>query len=224
MSPLAWSWNLGRIFRKQSIPIQAEVSRRIFVIGHNKCGTRSINKLLKKNGYSSIHYDKGRLAKRIQANFIFSRPLLDGVDQYCGYTDMELCGEFYAYRLFPLLDLQYPGSCFIYNTRDVNRWVDSRLNHRNGKYARTYLYRMQRTFEDPSLTIDDLRQHWVEAWQRHDADLRTYFAGRNNFFEFDITVSNEQAALCRFLRRRGYRIRGNALPHSGARPLLVENL
>ena len=76
MSPLALSWNLGRIFRKQSIPIQAEVSRRIFLIGHNKCGTRSINKLLKKNGYSSIHYDKGRLAKRIQANFIFSRPLL----------------------------------------------------------------------------------------------------------------------------------------------------
>ena len=82
---------------------------------------------------------------------------------------------------------------------------------------------MQRAFEDPSLTLDDLRQHWVEAWQRHDADLRTYFAGRNNFFEFDITVSNEQAALCRFLRRRGYRIHGNALPHSGARPLLVEN-
>jgi hypothetical protein len=25
------------------------------------------------------------------------------------------------------------------------------------------------------------------------------------------------------LRRRGYRFRGNALPHSGARPLLVEN-
>ena len=47
--------------------------------------------------------------------------------------------------------------------------------------------------------------------------------GVTTFFEFDFTVSNEQAALCRFLRRRGYRIRGNALPHSGARPLLVEN-
>jgi hypothetical protein len=77
---------------------------------------------------------------------------------------------------------------------------------------------MQRAFEDSSLTMDDLRQHWHEAWQRHDADLRSYFAGRNNFFAFDITVPQEQAALCRFLRRRGYRIRGNALPHSGARP------
>ena len=86
-----------------------QVPGRIFLIGHNKCGTRSFHKLLRKNGYSSIHYDKGRLARRIQANFTFSKPLLDGVDDYCGYTDMELCGEFYAYRFFPLLDLQYPG-------------------------------------------------------------------------------------------------------------------
>ena len=182
MSQLAWPSNVWRFLRQQSNPIQANESQRIFLIGHNKCGTRSFNKLLNKNGYSSIHYDKGRLAKRIQANFILSRPLLDGVDQYCGYTDMELCGEFYAYRIFPLLDLQYPGSCFIYNTRDVSRWVDSRFNHRNGKYAPTYLKRMQRAFEDSSLTMDDLRQHWHEAWQRHDADLRSYFAGKNNFF------------------------------------------
>ena len=73
MSPLAWPSNVWRTLRQQSNPIQAEASRRIFLIGHNKCGTRSFNKLLNKNGYSSIHYDKGRLAKRIQANFIFSR-------------------------------------------------------------------------------------------------------------------------------------------------------
>ena len=190
---------------------------RIFLIGHNKCGTRSFHKLLRRNGYSSIHYDKGRLAKAIQTNFTFSRPLLEGVDEYIGYTDMELCGEFYAYRLFPLLDLQYPGSCFVYNTRDVNRWVESRLHHRNGKYARTYLQRMQRAFEDSSLTLDDLRRHWVEAWMRHDADLQRYFSGRTNFFRFDITVAGDQAALCRFLRRNGYRIKGNVLPHAGAR-------
>ena len=47
--------------------------------------------------------------------------------------------------------------------------------------------------------------------------------GKTIFFAFDITVPQEQAALCRFLRRRGYRIRGNALPHSGARPSSIEN-
>ncbi|WP_392350112.1 sulfotransferase [Parasynechococcus sp.] len=193
-------------------------------MGHNKCGTRSFHKLLRSNGYSSIHYDKGRLARRIQANFTFSRPLLDGIDEYIGYTDMELCGEFYAYRLFPLLDLQYPGSCFVYNTRDVNRWVESRLHHRKGKYARTYLERMQQAFDDHSLTLDDLKRHWVDAWMRHDADLQRYFSGRTNFCRFDITVPDDQAALCRFLRRHGYRVKGNVLPHAGARrPALADS-
>ena len=129
------------------------------MIGHNKCGTRSFHKLLRKNGHSSIHYELWHLARRIQANFTFSKPLLAGVDGYCGYTDMELCGEFYAYRFFPRLDLQYPGSCCIYNMRDVGRCVDSRINHRKGKYARVYLARMRRAFDDPSLSMEDLRQH-----------------------------------------------------------------
>ena len=190
---------------------------RIFLIGHNKCGTRSFHKLLRKNGYSSIHYDKGRLARRIKANFTFSRPLLDGVDGYCGYTDMELCGEFYAYRLFPLLDLQYPGSTFIYNKREVSRWVDSRMNHGKGKYALKYLDRMRQAFEDSSLTLEDLSEHWEDAWQRHEQDLKRYFARRSNFFAFNISVPSEQAALCRFLRSRGYRIRDRVLPYVGAR-------
>ena len=86
-----------------------------------------------------------------------------------------------------------------------------------GKYARAYLDRMRRAYDDLSLTLDDLRQHWQEAWRRHDLDLKRYFAGRSNFFAFDISVPAEQAALCRFLRRRGYRIRGKVLPHAGAR-------
>ena len=55
------------------------------------------------------------------------------------------------------------------------------MNHHNGKYARNYLKRMQRAFEDSSLKMDDLRLHWYEAWQRHYADLRSYFVRRNNF-------------------------------------------
>ena len=102
---------------------------------------------MRKNRYSSIHYDQGRLARRIQAKFTFSKSLLDGVDGYCGYAVMELCGEFYAYRLFPLLDVQYPGSCFIYNTRDVSRWVDSRMNHHKGEYAPAYLDRMRLAYD-----------------------------------------------------------------------------
>ena len=72
-------------------------------------------------------------------------------------------------------------------------------------------------YDDPSLTLENLLQHWEEAWQRHDLDLKRYFAGRSNFFAFNISVPSEQADICRFLRRRGYRIRGKVLPHADAR-------
>ena len=61
------------------------------------------------------------------------------------------------------------------------------------------------------------RRYWVEAWMRHGANLQRYFSGRTNFFRFDITVVGDQAALCHFFRRNGYRIKGNVLPHAGAR-------
>ena len=70
------------------------------LISHNKCGMPSFHKLLHKTGYSSIQYDKGHLARRIQANFIFSKPLLDIVDECRGCADMEFCGECFAYWLF----------------------------------------------------------------------------------------------------------------------------
>ena len=62
---------------------------------------------------------------------------------------MELCGEFYAYCLLPLLDLQYLGSCFICNTRDVSSWEDSRINHRKSKYACAYLDLIRRAYDVP---------------------------------------------------------------------------
>jgi len=141
------------------------------------------------------------------------------LDRFTGYADLEVCGEFYAYRLFPQLDLQYPGSTFVYNKRDVNAWIQSRLNHSlrvKGSYADRYLNRMRAAFNNPSLDIDDLRLHWKQAWKRHETDLERYFTGRNNYFAFDIGVPEEQAKLCSFLRSRGYSIEGDALPHVGA--------
>ena len=212
---MKFPWISDRLFPSRS----AKKPGRIFLIGHNKCGTRSFVRLLRSNGYKSIHFGRGRAARRIQANFTFSRPLLEGLDRFTGYADLEVCGEFYAYRLFPQLDLQYPGSTFVYNKRDVNAWIKSRLNHslrRNGSYVDRYLNRMREAFNDPSLDIDDLRRHWKQAWNRHETDLERYFSGRNNYFAFDIGVPEEQAKLCSFLRRRGYCISGDALPHVGA--------
>ena len=87
-----------RWIRDRLLPSTAEKKPgRNFLIGHNKCGTRPFVRLLRSNGYKSIHFDNGRAARRIQANFTFSRPLLEGLDRFTGYADLEVCGEFYDY-------------------------------------------------------------------------------------------------------------------------------
>ena len=76
---------------------------------------------------------------------------------------------------------------------------------------------MRRVYDHLSLKLEDFREHWEEVWRRHDLDLKRYFAGLSNFSSFNIRLPSEQAALCCFLRRRGYRIRGKVLPYAGAR-------
>ena len=71
--------------------------------------------------------------------------------------------------------------------------------------------------ESVAQNLQFLVLHWEDAWQRHEQDLKRYFARRSNFFAFNISVPSEQAALCRFLRSRGYRIQDRLLPHVGAR-------
>ena len=103
-----------RRIRDRLLPSKsAKKPGRIFLIGHNKCGIRSFIRLLRSNGYNSIQFGNGRAARRIQANFTVSRPLLEGLDRFTGYADLEDCGEFYGYRMFPQLDLQYQGSYFV---------------------------------------------------------------------------------------------------------------
>ena len=110
---------------------------KVFVIGHHKIATRSIHQLFKVDGYKSIHWKGGRIAETMLKNMRMSQPLLKGIESASVYSDMEYLhddGEFfYGHRLFPILDLQYPGSIFIFNTRNLDSWIKSQLAHKSKK-------------------------------------------------------------------------------------------
>ena len=88
------------------------------------------------------------------------------------------------------------------------------MNHRNGKYARIYLKRMQRAFEDSSLMVDDLCLRWHEAWQRHDADMRSYCYRRNNFFGISLYGRTRASHALPFFTSTGL-----SHPRNGTAPL-----
>lgn len=91
--------------------LRLKPSNKVFVVGLNKTGTSSIHKLLSELGYHSDHsvmWTRSPYSLRLMMFDAFS----DGFPRY-----------------FDKLDRLFPNSKFILNVRDLDNWLDSRLNH-----------------------------------------------------------------------------------------------
>ena len=104
---------------------------RIFLIGFNKCGTTSFHDYFKANGIASVHWRANTLALALHHNRTEGRPLLEGIDHWTAYTDMncipgspwgqsnsDSAALIEGCRYFRELHRDYPDALFILNTRD----------------------------------------------------------------------------------------------------------
>lgn len=158
----------------------------VFQIGFNKCGTTSIHRYFHDNGYSSIHWDDGKLARRISQNVALGQSPLAGYEKYRIFTDMEyLTYSLYlpAFTLYyKILDASYPGSRFILNTRPLNNWMSSRLKHEN---------MLCRHMSVLNASEDDVISSWLNQWEEHHSDVRRYFQDReSDLLELDIETAS----------------------------------
>jgi Sulfotransferase domain len=148
---------------------------KIFQIGFNRCGTRTIHNYFRANGVRSVHWDQGRLARRIFANLANGDELLAGYSYFDVFTDMEwIDGLHYceAYKLFPYFAAEYPNSVFILNTRDREAWIRSRLLHRRGEYAARYKRYLGVASDEK------LADMWRAEWDRHHRRVTEFFQGK----------------------------------------------
>lgn len=148
---------------------------KIFQIGFNKCGTRTIHNFFSRHGIKSAHWENNKLADTIHKNYYSNLPLLTGIDKYKVYTDMEnVHTQIYAHILYyKELDQQYPNSKFILNIRDRDKWIKSRLNHSSGKYLRI-------TMNYHNYTEEQVIDMWINDWENHIRDIKDYFKDRPN--------------------------------------------
>jgi hypothetical protein len=157
---------------------------KIFQIGFNRCGTKTLHMFFLKNGLSSVHWDKGRLAVTMYQNILLGRRLLAGYEHYGCFTDMEnaLTGRFFfeGYKLYPQLLRAFPNAYFILNTRDMEKWIQSRMKHEGGRYKEHHksIWRVS--------TDEALANVWRREWRRHHADVNEFFRGHPRFMVFDI--------------------------------------
>ena len=107
---------------------------KIFCIGLNKTGTRSLSDALEILGYRSLHWggsDQATALRRgpeirvaVERALEEGRPLLEDIDDVDAYSDLLALST-----NFDVLDRQYPGSKFILTVRDLDEWLDSRRRH-----------------------------------------------------------------------------------------------
>jgi hypothetical protein len=172
---------------------------KVFCIGLNKTGTRSLHDALQILGLRSVHWGgpvqstavaRGRMIREtIEQSLRDGRPLLDGLEEADAYSDILALSS-----NFDVLDRQYPGSKFILTVRDLDDWLDSRRRHveqnverqARGEYAGTFL-----VVDYPA---------WTEERVDHDSRVRAYFSGRpDDLLVMDIAGGDGWEQLCPFL-------------------------
>ena len=157
---------------------------RGFQIGFNKAATKSIDGLFRKNGLKTMHWASGRLAQQMESNRANGLKLLTGLEDVQFFSDMECLTRqvhIEAFKFYQILAQQYPKAVYILNTRDIDRWVRSRMAHRDGSYMRRYM-------QVHGLTQGETIAVWRKDHLAHHRAVRAFFKDNSQlrFIEFNI--------------------------------------
>jgi hypothetical protein len=172
---------------------------KVFCIGLNKTGTRSLHDALQLLGLRSMHWGGPDLATAVQRGpeiqaaveraLHEGRPLLDDLDEADAYSDIRALSEH-----FDVLDRQYPGSRFILTTRPLDEWIASRRRHVEDNVAR----RERGEYDGGFLEVDE--PAWRAEATSHEARVRAHFADRpDDLLVLDISSGDGWQELCPFL-------------------------
>lgn len=177
---------------------------RIFQIGFNRCGTRTLHYFFEGNGLVSVHWEQSEIALRFAArkargeppfrdydgSWLRWRPRVDAFTDMIGFEGDRIIE---VYKDFEYLHRFHPDGYFILNTRPVENWIRSRLGHQRGRFH--LRYRALVGSEDPEHVAD----YWRREWAEHHAAVTAYFDRPGvNFLRFDIEADDPKA-LCSFL-------------------------
>ena len=196
---------------------------RIFLIGFNKCGTTSFHDYFQANGIASVHWRANTLALALQRNLHAGNPMLEGIDRWTAYTDMncipgspwgrsnsDSAPLIEGCRYFRELQRENPEALFILNTRDPFDWLRSRLQHDQGQFAAAYLRALN---GEGIRNKQQLQRRWLRDWYEHHAEVLSYFqaTAANKLLVFHIQATPVKK-LNRFLSPH-FSITQRSFPH-----------
>ncbi|MFT3670965.1 sulfotransferase [Aestuariivirga sp.] len=166
---------------------------KIFFIGFNKCGTKTLHHFFRRNGYLSVHSRSwaakkthGRSAAQImKTNMESGAPILRGLGAYEVFSDMIAISDteiIEANGYFRELHKEYPEAYFVFNDRPLDKWVRSRLNHEGGKHG-SFVETFQKAL---SMSRDEVEAYWRKLYSDHKSQVIEYFGNHPRFMVFNI--------------------------------------
>ena len=178
---------------------QNHAGPKIFIIGFNKTGTRSLHQFFQRNNLPGVHWDRSHLVACFERNIVLGKKLLsDGYIRNIRaskpglYEDKKVFSDMTnpatdqeAKDYYKRLDLDYPNSKFILNIRDTPSWIESRFNHCNGQYVKRQL----KFYDLPDTEVGrkKLKSIYSKMHKNHHRDVIEYFKGREkDLLIFDI--------------------------------------
>lgn len=165
---------------------------KIFGIGLNKTGTRSLADAVRLLGFKALHKGDAATSALVERAEAEGMPLLTHIGpRFDAYFDVEA-----IIRRFQELDGQYPNSRFIMSTRSLEGWLHSREKH-----VRANIELAARgAYSGEWLEVD--HDGWRAEWMEHHAAVTNYFAGREDMLVMDMTAGDGWNKLAPFLGRR----------------------
>ena len=187
---------MDELSRTQKV-VKANSASHIFLIGMERCGANSILEFL---GTSiPIKFDsRGRMASRMVFNFFGAHKILEGLEEeipsLCAYGNLManfIAGEeklsgtkqrhipLNMFRLFKELYCQYPEAKFIFNTRNVDQWIQGRRKIGDGYimdyYRRCSTPELVGTNEWKEKTIEEVNEDWRKSFTNHREEVLDFF-------------------------------------------------
>ena len=199
--------------------------KKIFIIGFNKCGTRSFTELFERSGIGCVHWDDNLLAGYILKDIKESGTIR--LEKYYpesnAFTDIiyiqKSCddGNVLIVEIFEIIDdimRSYPDAYYIINTRNVEDWLISRINHQRGNFANIY---KQFLFNKHNIEYTDymLTEYWRYIWYKHHYKLLHKLNNDSSikYLFYDIEKSSI-TDLVKFLEP-DYQLKGQSFPKKG---------
>ena len=218
----------------EAIPIRKPVSinapeitatRRIYVIGFNRCGTRSLTTAFKQAGIGCVHWDRNQLMLAIlsdlrcngrinlSAHYPGSNAFLDliHVPEH-GEPGEHILAE--GTLLHQQLIDSDPDAYFILNTRSVESWLASRCRHLNGSFLEIYRRHLSK-IHNRTFSVDDVLLEWRRMWHQAHAEILSRFQREPKLRGLVFDIENTPYDALKQFLAEDYTLVGDALPRSG---------